>query len=81
MKKQNFLHELFIERKIQVVNPSEEISRAYLRKSESHLSSALLLRDNGHYEEAVSMAYYSLYHSTMALFSGPGSSAKTIRLR
>ncbi len=72
MKKQNFLHELFIERKIQVVNPSEEISRAYLRKSESHLSSALLLRDNRHYEEAVSMAYYSMYHSTMALYFRTG---------
>jgi uncharacterized protein (UPF0332 family) len=72
LRKQNFLHELFLERKIQVVNPSEEISGAYLRKSESHLASAKLLRDHGHFEEAVSLAYYSMYHSVMALFFRTG---------
>ena len=31
---------------------------SYLRKSESYLQSAKLLRDNEHFEEAVSLAYY-----------------------
>lgn len=72
MKRQNFLRELFSERKIQVVNPSEDVAGAYLKKSKSHLASAKLLRDNEHYEEAVSMAYYSMYHGVMALFFRTG---------
>jgi uncharacterized protein (UPF0332 family) len=41
---------------------------AYLKKSKSYLSSARLLLDNGHYEESVSMAYFSMYYMVMALF-------------
>ena len=72
MKRSRFLHDLFAERKIQIVNPSEDIARAYLKKSTSHLASAILLKDNEHYEEAVSMAYYSMYHTVMALFFRTG---------
>jgi uncharacterized protein (UPF0332 family) len=72
LKKQNFLHDLFNERKIQVVNPSEDIAEAYMKKSKSHLASAKLLRDHEHYDEAVSMAYYSMYHGVMALFFRTG---------
>lgn len=72
MKKQNFLHELFSEKKIQVVNPSVDLAESYLKKSKSHLASAKLLRDHDHYEEAVSMAYYSMYHAVMALFFRTG---------
>jgi uncharacterized protein (UPF0332 family) len=55
-----------------MVNPSEDIARAYLKKSKSHLASALLLHENGHFEEAVSMTYYSMYHAVMALFFRTG---------
>lgn len=72
MKKSHFLHDLFVERKIQVVNPSEDIARAYLKKSKSHLASAILLQKNEHYEEAVSITYYSMYHAVMALFFRTG---------
>lgn len=72
MKGHGFLHDLFIERKIQIVNPSEEIAEAYLKKSRSHLGSAKLLQENEHYEEAVSLAYYSMYHEVMALFFRTG---------
>lgn len=41
---------------------------AYLKKSKSYLSSARILCDSGHYEESVSMAYYSMYYMVMALF-------------
>lgn len=50
------------------MNPSENVMGAYLKKSESYLSSAKLLRDNDHYEESVSMAYYSMYYMVLALF-------------
>jgi uncharacterized protein (UPF0332 family) len=72
LKRPHFLRDLFTERKIQIVNPSEDVASAYVKKSTSHLASAILLRDNGHYEEAVSMAYYSMYHSVMALFFRTG---------
>ncbi|HNX17332.1 MAG TPA: HEPN domain-containing protein [Methanoregula sp.] len=45
---------------------------AYLKKSESHLISARLLLDNDLYEQAVSMAYYSMYYSVLALFFATG---------
>lgn len=45
---------------------------AYLKKSESYLASAKLLRDNEHFEEAVSMAYYSMYYNVLALFFKTG---------
>jgi len=72
MKKHVFLIDLYTAKKIQVVNPSEDIKASYLRKSESYLQSAKLLRDNEHFEEAVSMAYYSMYYSVMALFFRAG---------
>jgi len=72
LKRPRFLHDLFTERRIQIVSPSEDVAAAYLRKSTSHLASAILLNDNGHYEEAVSIAYYSMYHAVMALFFRTG---------
>ena len=55
------------EGKLKLVEPSEELKEAYFRKSESHLASAKLLLDHGRLEEAVSMAYYSMYHALTAL--------------
>jgi uncharacterized protein (UPF0332 family) len=45
---------------------------AYLKKSESHLISARLLLDNDLFEQSVSMAYYCMYNSVMALFFATG---------
>ena len=72
MKRPRFLPDLFTERKIQLVDPSADIAGAYLKKSRSHLASAILLENNEHYEEAVSLAYYSMYHAVMALFFRTG---------
>jgi uncharacterized protein (UPF0332 family) len=66
------LHDILLENPIQIVNPSEHISEAYRKKSKSYLSSAQILLDNGHFEESVSMAYYSMYYMVMALFSRNG---------
>lgn len=57
---------------LRLVVPSDEIKTAYLKKSESHLTSARLLLDNDLFEQSVSMAYYSMYYSVLALFFATG---------
>lgn len=63
MKKMNFLAKLKKEGKLKVVELSEEVKESYLEKSESNLISAKLLLDNDRLEEAVYLAYYSMYNS------------------
>ena len=72
MTKQGFLKKLHKDKALQLVAPSDEIKTAYIRKSESFLASARLLLDNDRFEESVSMAYYSMYYSVLALFFATG---------
>jgi len=67
-----FLKRMVKEKAVQLVQPSEEMKEANLRKSNSHLHSARVLFENGLFEESVSMSYYSMYHSVMALFFATG---------
>lgn len=67
MKRTNFLVKLKEEGKLELIEPNEEIQQAYSKKSESYLASAKLLLKNQHLEEAVSMAYYSMYYLLLAL--------------
>lgn len=67
-----FLKRLHKEGVLQMVTPSGEMRLAYQKKSESHLVSARLLLDNDLFEQSVSMAYYSMYYSVMALFFATG---------
>jgi uncharacterized protein (UPF0332 family) len=67
MKKMNFLSKLKKEGKFLLVEPNEEVKKAYLEKSESNLISAKILLENNRLEEAVSLAYYSMYHLLLAL--------------
>jgi len=67
-----FLTRLHKEGVLQLVSASDEMKAAYLKKSESHLISARLLLDNDLFEQSVSMAYYSMYYSVMALFFAIG---------
>ncbi len=62
MKKINFFIKLVKENKLELVEPSEEIMQSYIEKSESSLISAKILFEYNRLEEAVSMAYYSMYH-------------------
>jgi uncharacterized protein (UPF0332 family) len=55
-----------------LVEPSDNIRDAYVKKSESYLISAKLLLDNDRFEESVSMGYYSMYYAVMALFFATG---------
>ena len=72
MTKQGFLKKLYIDKALQLVAPNAEVKMAYLKKSESYLASARLLRDSERFEESVSLAYYSMYYSVLALFFATG---------
>ncbi len=67
MKKIDFLAKLDKEGKLRLVEPSETVRDSYVAKSESNLISAKILLDNDKLEEAVSLAYYSMYHMLGAL--------------
>jgi len=72
MRKSDFLKKLKEEGKLKLVEPSEEVKQAYLQKSSSYIDSAKLLLKNKKLEEAVSMAYYSMYYSLLALLFRAG---------
>lgn len=67
MKKLNFLGKLKKEGKLEIVEESKEICESYELKSEESLKSAELLLLNDLLETAVGLAYYSMYHITIAL--------------
>ena len=68
MKRIAFLHKLHKEEKIKLVEPSDEISLAYLQKSSKSLSSSKTLLEVGNLEDSVALAYYAMYHCLLALF-------------
>jgi len=68
MKKSVFLAKLRKELKLELVEPSNEITQSYIQKSESNISSAKILLSNNKLEESVALAYYSMYHFVTALF-------------
>jgi uncharacterized protein (UPF0332 family) len=72
MKKMDFLIKIAKEGKLEIVESSEEIKQSYLEKSESNLASAKILLENDKLEESVSLAYYSMYHSLIALLFKTG---------
>lgn len=72
MKKRDFLLKLAHERRLQLIEPSSGAGAVYQKKSENRLESARLLLRNEHLEETIAMAYFSMYHATMALFSRAG---------
>jgi uncharacterized protein (UPF0332 family) len=72
MKNQEFLSKLEKEGKIRLVEPSEEVKKAYIIKSESSLISAKILLENNRLEESVSLAYYSMYHLLISLLFKTG---------
>lgn len=72
MKRADFLNKLKKEGRLELVEPSEEIKRSYIEKSESNLASARILLDNGKLEESVALTYYSMYHALTALLFKSG---------
>ena len=72
MEKRDFLVKIGGEGKLKVIETSDEIKDAYLKKSESYLSSSKILLSNDRLEEAVSITYYSMYYSALALLFKAG---------
>jgi uncharacterized protein (UPF0332 family) len=68
----DFLRQLNKQGALQLVEPSEPLKDAYQKKSEGFLFSARLLLDNDRLEESVSLAYYSMYYSVVALLFRTG---------
>lgn len=54
------------------VPPSNDVKRAYQKKSESYMVSARILFENGRLEESVSMIYYSMFYMVLALLFRTG---------
>jgi len=67
MVKFKFLNILKSKGKLKLVGPSHEVMRSYLEKSESNLISSKILLENNRLEESVSLAYYCMYNSVLAL--------------
>ena len=63
---------MYKDKALQLVAPNAEVKMAYLKKSESYLESARLLHEGERFEESVSLAYYSMYYSVLALFFATG---------
>lgn len=72
MKKAGFLRRLHREKKLKIVEPSEEVRQAYLEKSSSSMKSAEILLENSLLENSVPATYYSMYDMVMALFFKAG---------
>ncbi len=68
MKKLSFLTKLKRKEVLELVEPSEEISKSYLIKSDKCIKVAELAYSAGIYENSVSEAYYSIYNSVLSLF-------------
>jgi len=54
-----------------------EIAEAHLRKARERLEASEKLLDDGFYEDAVSRAYYAMYHAAKACLILESSSPKT----
>jgi len=72
MKKPSFLTSLKNERKLNLVEPSEEICTSYLEKAESSRKSAEVLLPHKLYENSVSSSYYAMYNALTALLFKTG---------
>lgn len=67
MKSFNFLKKIEKEGKLSLVEGSENVKTAYLKKAESNLVSAKILLKEERLEESVTLAYYSMYNSLRVL--------------
>ncbi len=67
MKRTNFLAKLQKQKKLQVVETSEEICNSYLEKSGKSMNSSKATYKIESYGDSVALAYYSMYYSVLAL--------------
>jgi len=72
MIKSTFLSKLKINKKLKLVEPSDEICTSYLKKADKCMLSAKILFENKLYENSVSESYYAMYNSLTALLFKTG---------
>jgi len=53
---------------LQLVEPSENLKEYYLKKSEESLLSTKFLHEKSQYNDSISLSYFSMYNSLLALF-------------
>ena len=68
MKNLDFLNKLKTEGKLELVEPSEQMSVSYGKKSQECREVAKLAFDNDYFESATTQAYYSMYNAVQSLF-------------
>ncbi len=74
--KKKFLNKLKKEKKLELVEPSEDICNSYAEKSANCLKSAKLLSQNNLYENSIGMSYYTMYNLLVALLFRAGIKCK-----
>lgn len=52
---------------LQIVDPSENMKESYLKKSEESLLSSKFLYEKSQYNDSISLSYFSMYNSLLAL--------------
>ncbi|MFT4308927.1 MAG: HEPN domain-containing protein [Candidatus Woesearchaeota archaeon] len=67
MRNTGFLKKLAREHKISILEPSKNLTRAYLNKAQDCYESAALLRTNRHYQNSIIMSYYAMYNSITSI--------------
>lgn len=65
--KKSIVKRLKKEGRIKVVNPSKDVCLSYLEKSKNSFKSGSILLGAKLYEDSISMFYYSMYDSLLAL--------------
>ncbi len=68
MKDLTFLKKLKAEKKIELIEPSEELALSYNLKSKECREVSKLTFDAEYYETTVTQSYYSMYNSVLSLF-------------
>ena len=62
----NFLNKLKRERRLELVEPSEEMRESYIEKSQACLASAKILLPHKLYENSIVNSYYAMYNALTA---------------
>ena len=65
MAKAGFLAKLHQEGKLMLVEPNDNLKKAYFIRGEESLSSAKALQRIGNLKDAVALAYYAMYHTLL----------------
>lgn len=72
MNEKNFLKKLNYKKKLEIVIPSENIKKSYHKKSIECLESSKILYENKLHSNSITLSYYAMYNSLIALLFDVG---------